>query len=616
MRFSRIVIFLLITTVLITSAIIVYYAQRYQQLTQANVSNTAQQALNQLNYSVREYANIQDQLFSVVNLLSHGQVTHYYARSPNEFNQLSLEAIFVSVAENQKWYNSIFFLDPNGVVKIKVDYSSVNQRATVTDERLTPPNHDRLRYAKQVSQEQVGIWGMERDNGNTPSLQLLTPITIFGQRYGYIVVDVDLWRLSNRLNYPLEDDLQPNIVTDKGIYLSQRLAHHALMKADRVPDELVSQFPDTWQAMRNEHNGYRLDHGHLIAFHRVDLSDQYALYLVINLTPEQLAQRAARDLNDLVKEGIFVFLLVLIFVLPTVSMILHYHRRNMESKLARAALSGMSAVMISDKSHKVIMVNDEFEKITGLSRPWALRRNALKVLLSHHGMQFVMDVLETVFAHHLWEGEVEFTTPQGQMLTTIIRIQAIFEGGEVSYYITSIVDISERKILENKLRELSEKDGLTHIWNRRKFEQELRVQSQLIERYADHHHTCLALLDIDFFKRVNDEQGHDQGDRVISGIAHQLLIQLRSTDFIARIGGEEFAVIMPHTHLEEAYLVLERLRKAIELEESLPVTISTGITDLTEDVTRSYKCADIALYEAKTSGRNQVAICRSTDDIA
>lgn len=187
MRFSRIVIFLLITTVLITSAIIVYYAQRYQQLTQANVSNTAQQALNQLNDSVREYANIQDRLFSVVNLLSHGQVTHYYARSPNEFNQLSLEAIFVSVAENQKWYNSIFFLDPNGVVKIKVDYSSVNQRATVTDERLTPPNHDRLRYAKQVSQEQVGIWGMERDNGNTPSLQLLTPITIFGQRYGYIV---------------------------------------------------------------------------------------------------------------------------------------------------------------------------------------------------------------------------------------------------------------------------------------------------------------------------------------------------------------------------------------------------------------------------------------------
>ncbi|MGY5651254.1 diguanylate cyclase [Vibrio cincinnatiensis] len=617
MRLSRIVIFLLITTVLITSATIIYYLQRYQQVTQANISRTAQLALNQLNYTVREYTNIQDQLFSVVNLLSHGQATHYYARTPSEFNQLNLETIFVSVAENQKWYNSILFLDVDGQVKINVDYSSVHQRANVGDSGFLYPHRDLRRYAERLGQDQVGIWGMEGDKVNfPPSLQLLTPITIFGQRYGYIVVDVDLWSLSHRLNYALEADFQPKIMTDQGVYLSQRLAHSALMKPDIYVDDFSEQFPDTWQAMLGERRGYRFDNGHLIVFHRMELSELQTLYLVINLTPDQLAQRAARDLNDLVKEGIFVFLLVLIFVLPTVSMLLHYHRRNMESKLARAALSGMSAVMISDKSHQVMMVNDEFEKITGLSRPWALGRNALKVLLSHHGIQFVMEVLETVSANHLWEGEVEFTTPQGQMLTTIIRIQAIFEGGEVSYYITSIVDISERKILENKLRELSEKDALTHIWNRRKFEQELRIQSQLIERYGEQQQTCLALLDIDFFKRVNDEQGHDQGDRVISAIAHQLLALLRSTDFVARIGGEEFAIIMPHTHLEEAYLVLDRIRKGIDSEESLPVTISAGLTDMTEDVTRSYKCADIALYEAKTLGRNQVAICRSSDDIA
>ncbi|MGC9422221.1 GGDEF domain-containing protein [Vibrio sp.] len=615
MRLSRIVIFLLIATILITSSIVAYYSQRYQQVTQKSLLNTAQQAIIQLNYNAREYNNIEDQLFSVINLLSHGQATHHYALSEGKLNQSSLEAIFISVAENQKWYNSIFFLNNSGGVSLKVDYSSVTQRATPVAEPFIYPQPDLLLYANQLSKEQVGIWVVSGDNSNIPSLQLITPIIIQNQRYGYVVVDVDLWRLSYRLNYSLEEDLHPQIVTEKGIYLTQKLAHHSLMKPGVIFDQLVSQFPDTWHAMRTENSGYRVENGHLIVFHQVALSDQRKFYLVIDLTPNQLSQRAARDLNDLVKEGIFVFLLVLIFVLPTISMLLHYHRRNMESKLARAALSGTSAVMISDRSHQVMAVNDEFERITGLPRSWALGRNALKVLLSHHGLQFVMEVLETVTSDYLWEGEVEFTSPQGQMLTTIIRIQAILEGGKVSYYITSIIDISERKALENKLRELSEKDGLTHIWNRRKFEQELRIQSQLIGR-DDGHHTCLALLDIDFFKRINDEQGHDQGDRVIKGIAHQMLIQLRTSDFIARIGGEEFAVIMPHTQLEDGYLIIEELRKSIASQESFSVSISAGVTDLSKDITRSYKCADIALYEAKTSGRNQVAICRSNDDIA
>jgi diguanylate cyclase (GGDEF)-like protein len=197
-----------------------------------------------------------------------------------------------------------------------------------------------------------------------------------------------------------------------------------------------------------------------------------------------------------------------------------------------------------------------------------------------------------------------------------MRIQAIFEAGRVSYYITSLVDISERKALENKLRELSEKDSLTHLWNRRKFEQELQAQTQLVQRYPDSHDACLVLIDIDFFKRINDELGHDEGDRVIAKVAHILAQQLRATDFIARIGGEEFAVLMPHTDIEEAEAVVERLRVAVDIDQSLMVTISAGITDLTQDSTRSYKCADIALYESKTLGRNQVSLCRSSDEIA
>jgi len=309
-------------------------------------------------------------------------------------------------------------------------------------------------------------------------------------------------------------------------------------------------------------------------------------------------------------------MIMLVFALPTASMSLHYYHRNIESKLARAALDGMTAVMISDTHHQVIMVNKEFERTVGLSIDEIQGLNALKTLLSHNGMEFVLNVLDQVSDNNFWEGEVECITPDGTLLTTIMRIQAIIEAGKVSYYITSLVDISERKELENKLRELSEKDSLTHLWNRRKFERELTLQTQLIERYPNDFAVSLCLIDIDYFKRINDEQGHDEGDKVIIQIAKVLSERLRTTDFIARIGGEEFAIIMPHTSVEEAQVVVERLRHSIVLDQSLPVTISAGISDLSNDGTRSYKCADIALYESKTLGRNQVSLCLTTDDVA
>lgn len=93
-----------------------------------------------------------------------------------------------------------------------------------------------------------------------------------------------------------------------------------------------------------------------------------------------------------------------------------------------------------------------------------------------------------------------------------------------------------RKELEVRLRVLSERDSLSNLWNRRKFEEQLAYYSRLVERYPNEATTCLALVDIDNFKRINDELGHDEGDRVIASVAKLLQDSLRSTDFVARVG--------------------------------------------------------------------------------
>ncbi|MFD2016259.1 diguanylate cyclase [Vibrio olivae] len=218
--------------------------------------------------------------------------------------------------------------------------------------------------------------------------------------------------------------------------------------------------------------------------------------------------------------------------------------------------------------------------------------------------------------HDIWEDEV--TLYQGESeITTIMRVQSSFDSkGKLSYYIVSFVDISERKVLEEKLRVLSEKDPMSDLWNRRKFEQELR-RSALLAQLADSNKpTCLALIDIDHFKRINDELGHDEGDRIISRVSYVMSSVVRHSDFLARIGGEEFAVIMPNTSIADANMALNRIREQVEIDTQASVTVSVGFTQLTPDYTRSYKCADIALYESKTIGRNQVSLCLDCEDIA
>jgi diguanylate cyclase (GGDEF)-like protein/PAS domain S-box-containing protein len=295
---------------------------------------------------------------------------------------------------------------------------------------------------------------------------------------------------------------------------------------------------------------------------------------------------------------------------------MHLRRQSLDSKLALAALNGMSAVLICDRKYLMLKVNREFENITGYTERQIRYGNARKLLFDRRDSTGWFSIWDTVANEEFWEGELKVRGRAGIELTTITRIQAVNNrDGHIENYIISIVDISERKELEEQLRYLSERDGLTQLWNRRKFEHELRNQTLLRERYPSNHNGCLALVDIDHFKRINDERGHDEGDRVIRDIANILTDATRRTDYVARIGGEEFAILMPHTEVSEAQVVLERIRIQVE-SDPVPVTISIGFTDLTPDSTQSYKCADIALYESKSMGRNKTSVCHSTNNFA
>ena len=162
-------------------------------------------------------------------------------------------------------------------------------------------------------------------------------------------------------------------------------------------------------------------------------------------------------------------------------------------------------------------------------------------------------------------------------------------------------------------------DALTNLNNRRQFEIRLGQEISITKRQGKP--LCAMMIDIDFFKSVNDTHGHAAGDEVLRTVASIIKQALRESDIPARYGGEEFAVLLPFTHLDEAKVVAERLRKAVETtsitinqesedEKQINVTISMGLAefDTQESGEALFERADKALYNAKTNGRNQVQI--------
>ncbi|MGF1806768.1 sensor domain-containing diguanylate cyclase [Aliivibrio sifiae] len=263
-------------------------------------------------------------------------------------------------------------------------------------------------------------------------------------------------------------------------------------------------------------------------------------------------------------------------------------------------------------------MNSAFTSISGFTSLEAIGKSTFDVLNSNsEQFQKRLENWKKVNDLGAWQGEIEVLSKSGEELSLLVRIKVVKKKTkEIQYYIISYIDISKRKALEKELRYLSEKDSLSDCWNRRKFEFELEKQTLLTNRYYPAHQCCLAILDIDWFKRINDTQGHEVGDKVIKLVADVLKQSSRETDFVARIGGEEFAIIMPHTELKSAEMVVNRLRVAISQLDDYQVTISGGLTDIGISHRNAYKCADIALYESKANGRNTISICTSLDDLA
>jgi diguanylate cyclase (GGDEF)-like protein/PAS domain S-box-containing protein len=290
-----------------------------------------------------------------------------------------------------------------------------------------------------------------------------------------------------------------------------------------------------------------------------------------------------------------------------------------ERRFLEAALRTIpDGVQVLDKDFKLVAWNNELFEVMNLDKD--------AVLNSEDPLREFMRILAA--RGEYGEGDVEEQVDS--------RLQMAYDGLHLQYerqlttgkwlecrggpvegggYFAVYRDIDERKRFEHRLEELATKDGLTGIFNRRHF---LTLAEAELSRSNRHgHQMSFLLLDIDYFKAINDQYGHAAGDEALRMFADICLGTLRISDQLGRFGGEEFIVFLPETDITGATIIADRLRlnvaaAKVKYEDvEFSMTVSIGVTQLPENSRNTddvIAAADGALYEAKRGGRNRVVV--------
>jgi len=172
-------------------------------------------------------------------------------------------------------------------------------------------------------------------------------------------------------------------------------------------------------------------------------------------------------------------------------------------------------------------------------------------------------------------------------------------------------EVTANRRLQKKLRSQANTDFLTSIANRREFFYQLNKEFERSRRYG--HNFSVMMIDLDHFKQVNDKLGHIEGDIILQKFSKIIEKMIRTADIFARLGGEEFGVIVPNTSIEQASMLSQKMHKKLEdyfMGNTYMITISIGIAEFstTDNINTLMQRADKALYQAKRKGRNRTEI--------
>ncbi|MBY0453687.1 MAG: EAL domain-containing protein [Burkholderiaceae bacterium] len=288
-------------------------------------------------------------------------------------------------------------------------------------------------------------------------------------------------------------------------------------------------------------------------------------------------------------------------------------------RIAAIAFESQEGMFVTDADSRILRVNRAFTEITGYTSDDAVGRTPRMLQSGKHNAAFYSAIHGTIQALGGWSGEVWNRHKDGSVFLEWLTITAVkTDQGEVTHYVSTLTDITERKAAEAEIRHLAYYDALTQLPNRRLLLD--RLQQALITSRRTGREGALMFIDLDNFKFINETLGHDKGDLLLQEVARRLVQTVREGDSVARLGGDEFVVVLEElsTQTSEAATQAETVAETVLTTLSQPFqfagddiknSCSIGVvlfTDPNASAEDLMKHADMAMYRAKEAGRNTV----------
>lgn len=291
---------------------------------------------------------------------------------------------------------------------------------------------------------------------------------------------------------------------------------------------------------------------------------------------------------------------------------------------ANAFENSGEAMLITDRENKIININAAFTRQTGYELSEVAGKNPRMLSGGDTSDDTYCEMWNNLKRENFWQGELWDRKKSGEIYPKWAAISAIRDRqGEVLFYIASFTDISDRKAAEARIEHLAHYDMLTGLLNR--FSLESRMEQAVLAAKRENQQLAVLFVDLDRFKYINDSMGHQVGDQLLIEVANRLKSCLRESDIVARIGGDEFIIVLTAlkntnqvatlaeqilTHLSEPYSLNENI-----FESSPSIGISIYPND-GNNIDQLLKNSDIAMYHAKDQGRKNFQFFTSSLQVA
>lgn len=608
MFFLYFIIFGLVITIF--SSIIGYELQM-QSIDEQIDKNAQEVTMVKKNITLKPIIDKMDMLLMA---LAQNESLKDYISDENDVKKEVLKNIFFTIAMTDQHIIQARFLDKSGMEVVRIDRLNIYDKPFIVEDKNLQDKSRRSYFSSVKNTHKNSIWysniDLNIEKGKiqvpyVPTIRIATPMYVHNEFKGVVILNLLAKEILSSVSKSAP--FEHYVIDKEGNYILHPDDKYSFSKYKGINRTIYDDFPQTATqilSLQTKGNG----------FYTVPLKD-----VIDNSDEAILVLKPKKEYeSNLIKTNIKTTFWVLLLSI-TISIPLALYASLVPSKLQKELLSSNKELQRFKKiidTHVITATTQLNSVITAVSKAFVRASGYEKDELIGEKMNVVRhedtpkelftQLWSTIEQGKQWKSQIKNRRKDGSeywLEQNIIPIQD--ENGNIVEYMAIGEDISAKKELES----LSMIDQLTKIYNRRKLDEVLFHEFNRAIRYEKP--MSVMLIDIDFFKKINDTYGHQIGDEVLQNVAQIFKDHIRSTDYVGRYGGEEFMIICPETQKDAALILAQKLRQIIEeypFKVVKSVTVSIGVSEYAPELSVAdvIEKADKALYKAKAQGRNQV----------